>query len=62
MVLPSGSSVRFLLTASAAALPETPVSNIASVTLPATITDPELNNNVASDGPDIRGLFPDGLE
>jgi uncharacterized repeat protein (TIGR01451 family) len=62
VVLPAGSSVEFLLTATVAALPETPVSNIASVTLPAAITDPELGNNVASDGPDIRGLFRDGLE
>lgn len=62
VVLPAGSSVEFLLTATVAALPETPVSNIASVTLPAAITDPELGNNVATDGPDIRGLFRDGLE
>lgn len=62
VLLPMGSSVQFLLTATVAALPETPVSNIASVTPPAAISDPELSNNVASDGPDIRGLFRDGLE
>ena len=62
VLLPMGSSVQFLLTATVAALPETPVSNIASVTPPAAISDPQLSNNVASDGPDIRGLFRDGLE
>jgi len=60
--LPSGASVQFTLTASVAALPETPVSNIASVTPPAPLDDPTLANNVGSDGPDVRGLFRDGLE
>ncbi|HWS28057.1 MAG TPA: putative Ig domain-containing protein, partial [Xanthomonadales bacterium] len=60
--LPLGSSVTILLTATVAALPETPVSNLVSVTLPAPFTDPNLQNNVATDGPDIRGLFRDGLE
>ncbi len=62
VTLPASSSVQFLLTTTVASMPETPVSNIASVSLPAAITDPELGNNVASDGPDIRGLFRDGLE
>lgn len=60
--LPLGSSVTILLTATVAALPETPVSNLVWVTLPAPFTDPNLQNNVATDGPDIRGLFRDGLE
>ncbi len=60
--LRAGSSVSFALTATVAAFPETPVSNIASVAVPAPITDPVLNNNVASDGPDVRGVFRDGME
>ncbi|MBP8296545.1 MAG: hypothetical protein KAX84_10595 [Burkholderiales bacterium] len=60
--LPLGSSVTFLLTATVAPLPETPVSNLVSVTLPAPFTDPNLQNNVATDGPDIRGLFRDGFD
>jgi len=60
--LPAGASVRFTLTAQVAALPETPISNIASVTAPSPIDDPTLSNNVASDGPDLRGVFRDGFE
>lgn len=59
--LPAGASAQFTLTAEVAALPETPVSNIASVTPPAGVTDPNLSNNVASDGPDIRGIFRAGF-
>ncbi len=55
--LPVGASAQFTLIAEVAALPETPISNIASVTPPAGVTDPNLSNNVASDGPDIRGIF-----
>lgn len=60
--LPIGGSVEFLLTATVAALPETPVSNLASVTPPVPIDDPQLSNNVATDGPDLRGLFRDGFQ
>jgi len=60
--LPVGASVRFTLTALVAPLPETPVSNVTSVTPPSPIVDPNLNNNVASDGPDVRGVFRDGFE
>ncbi len=60
--LPVGASVRFTLTALVASLPETPVSNVTSVTPPSPIVDPNLNNNVASDGPDVRGVFRAGFE
>lgn len=60
--LPPGGSLEFLLTATVAALPETPVSNLASVTPPSPIDDPQLGNNVATDGPDIRGLYRNGFE
>lgn len=60
--LPVGGSVEFLLTATVAALPETPVSNVAAVSPPVPIDDPQLGNNVASDGPDIRGLYRNGFE
>lgn len=59
--LPAGASVRFTLTALVAVLPETPVSNLASVTAPGPVTDPNLANNVASDGPDVRGIFRSGF-
>lgn len=40
---------------------ETPISNAASVTPPAGIADPDVNN-IASDGPDEHGIFRNGLE
>ncbi len=60
--LPTGSSVTFVLTATVAATPETPVSLLVSATLPAPYTDPDLQSNVATDGPDLRGLFRNGFE
>ena len=60
--LPNAASVQFLFSALPNAAGETPISNVASVTLPAAITDPNLGNNVASDGPDIRGVFRTGFE
>ena len=60
--LPIGASVRFMLNARVAELPETPVSNIVSITPPNAIDDPSMNNNVASDGPDVRGVFRDSFE
>ncbi len=60
--LPAASSVQFIFSALPNAGSETPISNVASVTPPAAITDPNLNNNVASDGPDIRGVFRNGFE
>ena len=62
VTLPVGSSVRFELTATVAALPETMIMNVASVTAPTPIDDPNLADNVASDGPDLRGLFRNGFE
>ncbi len=41
---------------------ETPVSRIVTVLTPNGITDPDLTNNVASDGPDRLGVFRDQFE
>jgi Putative Ig domain/Domain of unknown function DUF11 len=60
--LPAGATARFVLTATLATLPEIAVSAVASVTPPAAITDPALDNNVASDGPDTRGVFRNGWD
>ena len=60
--LPVGASVRFILTAEIAELPETPVSNMASVTAPGPVSDPILSNNVATDGPDVRGIIRASFE
>lgn len=60
--LPVGSSVSFQLSARLAALPEDPVFNLAAVSVPASITELDSSNNVASDGPDVRGVFQNGFE
>ena len=60
--LPANSSARFVFSALPNSGPETPISNAASVTPPAGLNDPNLNNNIASDGPDMRGVFRDGFE
>lgn len=39
-----------------------PIFNVAAVTPPSGVVDPNLNNNVASDGPDVRGVFRNGFE
>ena len=60
--LPATSSVQFVFGALPNAGSETPISNIASVTPPAAISDANLNNNVAMDGSDVRGIFRNGFE
>lgn len=60
--LPIGSSVAIQISALLAPLPEDPVSNTAAVSLPAAMSDTNLANNVASDGPDLRGIFRDSFE
>ena len=60
--LPVNSSVQFQISAVIAPLPEEPVFNLASVAVPAQMLDPNLSNNVATDGPDVRGVFRDGFE
>jgi len=60
--LPPASSVSIELTATVAPLPENPVSNIAAVTPPVGIVDANLNNNVATDGPDVVGVFRSSFE
>lgn len=45
------------------ALPEDPVTNLASVIAPdETFTDPMPTNNIATDGPDARGVFRNGFD
>ena len=58
----AATSVQFVLSALANAGTETPISNIASVTPPANISDANLNNNVVTDGPDVRGIFRVGFQ
>lgn len=58
----AGSSLQIQLTATPLANPETPVSAIASITEPADTTDSQQSNNLASDGPDWRGVFRDSFE
>jgi uncharacterized repeat protein (TIGR01451 family) len=60
--LPINASVTFLFEVLPTQGPDTPISNQVSVTPPIGIDDPNLANNVASDGPDIRGIFRDGFE
>lgn len=60
--LPIAGQARFTLSAELAPLPEDPVFNLASVSVPAPLSDPVLANNVASDGPDVRGVFRNGFE
>lgn len=60
--LPAGSSVLIAIDALLAPFPEDPVSNVAAVSVPIEMSDPNLANNVASDGPDIRGIFRDEFE
>jgi hypothetical protein len=60
--LPAGSHLQITLSAQVPALPETPLSNNASVSAPATWRDTDSSNDSASDGPDVRGIFRDGLE
>lgn len=62
VALPIGSSVHFTFSVLPALGPESPISNLVWVTPPPGIDDPNLANNVASDGPDIRGIFRDGFE
>ena len=61
--LPAQSSVQILFTANAHdPLAETSVSNTVSLTPPTHIVDHNLTNNIASDGPDMRGIFRAGFE
>jgi len=60
--MPAGASVVIDIDAVLAAFPEDPVSNVAAIEVPDSVSDPDLANNVASDGPDIRGIFRDEFE
>lgn len=60
--LPAGASVSFLLSGLLAPLPETPVSNTATVTLPSGYSNTHAGNGSASDGPDTVGIFRSSFE
>lgn len=61
--LPAQTSVRIRFDALPAVVgASTPISNIATVTPPVGIDDPQLGNNAAMDGPDLRRMFRDGFE
>jgi hypothetical protein len=61
--LPAQTSVRIRFNATPAVVGgSTPISNIATVTPPVGINDPQLTNNAAMDGPDARRMFRDGFE
>lgn len=60
--LPANASVQILLSALPAPGPDLPLSNTATVTPPAGISDGNPANNSATDGPDVRGLFRNGFE
>ena len=60
--LPAQTSVQFLFAALSTSGVATPISNTVSLTPPANVADPDLDNNIASDGPDERGMFRDGFD
>lgn len=60
--IPAGASIRITLTVHAPPLPETPLSESVTVTVPVAWRDTDASNDTASDGPDPRGLFGDGFE
>ncbi len=60
--LPAGASVSFLLSGLLTPLPETPVSNTATVTLPTGYSNTHAGNGAASDGPDTVGIFRSSFE
>ena len=61
MDLARNGSVRYRVSMTPAPGPETPLSIVASAE-GFRVPDPDLSNNVASDGPDIRGIFRNGME
>ena len=60
--LPAGAGIRISLSVHVPALPETALSNSATVTVPVAWRDTDPANNTATDGPDPRGLFRDTFE
>ncbi|MBE5315051.1 MAG: PD40 domain-containing protein [Xanthomonadales bacterium] len=61
--LPAQTSVRIRFNATPAVVGgSTSISNIATITPPVGINDPQLTNNAAMDGPDARRMFRDGFE
>jgi YVTN family beta-propeller protein len=62
VTLPPHTRVSFLLTTAVPPLPELPISNTASVSVPNDVADPATANNSATDGPDLRVLFRDDFD
>lgn len=62
LVLGVGGVVTFTVSADWPALPEEPVSYTALATVPTGFTDPVPTNNLATDGPDQRGVFRSGFD
>lgn len=60
--LPVGVPVELRYTAVPAMVGEPPLSMTVSVVPPVGIVDPNLADNVDSDGPDLQGVFRDGFE
>ena len=60
--LPAGASLAITLRVPVPALPETPLTNSASISVPAAWRDTNATNDSATDGPDARGIFRSGFE
>lgn len=60
--LPAGSSLLITLSVNVPALPESALTNTATVSVPAAWRDTDSSNDTASDGPDVRGIFRGGFE
>ena len=60
--LPAAASITLTLQVSVPTLPETPVTNTATVSVPIDIADVAPANNTATDGPDARGIFRSSFE
>jgi YVTN family beta-propeller protein len=62
VTLPAGGSVNFLLSGTVPVLPDAPLSNTATVTVPNSALDPNPANDSATDGPDAIGIFRNDFE
>jgi uncharacterized repeat protein (TIGR01451 family) len=62
LTLPAGTSLRYVLSGTVPALPETPLVHSVSVLAPGSVLDANTANDSASDGPDPVGVFRDGFD
>ncbi|MCQ4165527.1 fibronectin type III domain-containing protein [Tahibacter harae] len=60
--LPAGSSLLIALSVNVPALPESALTNTATVSVPPSWRDTDSSNDTASDGPDVRGIFRGGFD